>query len=285
MPFLIRVLESREALDLAVYQRGLTNAAFRERSGRISRHVMEGVARLLLARRAEIGHPEPERAVAFAMAQLTSMLAHTFTAGFRDLTLVRLSDDGDRAGADRELSRVPEGARRAHALTHEEPHPMATQPVPPKLDWQTIDTYKTPMEVCLAVRLRDRHREAPQPLLEGEAEPVGRRAAARLVDRDRSVEADRRRGPLHLPPRAVLPAALEVAARDLHRARDRAAALAVPARRAGRADDRRGRSPTPCPTTRPSSTARRRPWTRRATSRCTSATSASSRSSTRSRRG
>jgi AcrR family transcriptional regulator len=93
VPFLIRVLEAREALDLAVYQRGLTDAAFRERSGRISRHVMEGVARLLLARRAEIGHPEPERAVAFAMAQLTSLLAHTFTAGFRDLTLVRLSDE------------------------------------------------------------------------------------------------------------------------------------------------------------------------------------------------
>jgi AcrR family transcriptional regulator len=90
--FLIRVLEAREALDLAVYQRGLTDAAFRERSVRISRHVMEGVARLLLARRAEIGHPEPERAVAFAMTQISSMLVHTFTAGYRDLALVRLSD-------------------------------------------------------------------------------------------------------------------------------------------------------------------------------------------------
>jgi AcrR family transcriptional regulator len=90
--FLIRVLEARETLDLAVYQRGLTDAAFRERSVRVSRHVMEGVARLLLARRAEIGHPEPERAVAFAMTQISSLLVHTFTAGYRDLALVRMSD-------------------------------------------------------------------------------------------------------------------------------------------------------------------------------------------------
>jgi AcrR family transcriptional regulator len=90
--FLIEVLEARETLDLAVYQRGLTDAAFRERSVRVSRHVMAGVARLLLARRAEIGHPKPERAVAFAMAQISSVLVHTFTAGYRDLALVRMSD-------------------------------------------------------------------------------------------------------------------------------------------------------------------------------------------------
>ena len=90
--FLIRVLEARETLDLAVYQRGLTDAAFRERSMRISRHVMEGVSKLLLARRAEIGHPDPARAVAFAMTQVSSLLVHTFTAGYRDLALVRMSD-------------------------------------------------------------------------------------------------------------------------------------------------------------------------------------------------
>ena len=92
-PFLIRVLESRETLDLAVYQRGLTDAAFRERSGRISRHVMEGVARLLLARRAEIGHPDPERAVAFAMTQVyVPARAHVHRRLPRP-ALVRMSDE------------------------------------------------------------------------------------------------------------------------------------------------------------------------------------------------
>jgi AcrR family transcriptional regulator len=92
VPFLIRVLEKGEALDLAVYQRGLTDAAMRERSSRTTRYVMEGIARLLLARRGEIGHPDPERAVSFALRQMLALLAHVYTAGYRDLALVRTSD-------------------------------------------------------------------------------------------------------------------------------------------------------------------------------------------------
>lgn len=92
VPFLIRVLEEREALDLAVYQRGLTDAAMRERSIRLIHYVMEGLSRLVLARRAELAHPEPERAVAFAWLQMFSVLAHVYTAGYRDLALVRMSD-------------------------------------------------------------------------------------------------------------------------------------------------------------------------------------------------
>jgi AcrR family transcriptional regulator len=90
--FLIRVLEEREALDLAVYQRGLTDAAMRERSIRLIHYVMAGLSRLVLARRAELDHPEPERAVAFALMQMFSLLAHVYTAGYRDLALVRMSD-------------------------------------------------------------------------------------------------------------------------------------------------------------------------------------------------
>jgi AcrR family transcriptional regulator len=92
VPFLIRVLEAREALDLAVYQRGLTDAAMRERSVRLTRYVMEGLAKLLLDRRAEMSHPEPERAVSFALMQMLALLAHTYTAGFRDHALVRMRD-------------------------------------------------------------------------------------------------------------------------------------------------------------------------------------------------
>lgn len=92
VPFLVEVLQGREHLDLAIYQRGLTDAAMRERSNRLARYVMEGLSRLLLARREEIRHPDPERAVAFALVQMMAVLAQTYTAGLRDLTLVRMSD-------------------------------------------------------------------------------------------------------------------------------------------------------------------------------------------------
>jgi AcrR family transcriptional regulator len=93
VPFLVQVLQGRESLDLAIYQRGLTDAAMRERSNRLTRYVMEGLSRLLLERRDEIGHREPERAVSFALVQMVALLAQTYTAGLRDVALVRMSDD------------------------------------------------------------------------------------------------------------------------------------------------------------------------------------------------
>jgi len=92
VPFLIDALEGREALDLAVYQRGLTDAAMRERSDRLILYVMEGLSRLLLERRAEIGHPEPERAVSFALVQMFAVLVQIYTTGRRDVALVRMGD-------------------------------------------------------------------------------------------------------------------------------------------------------------------------------------------------
>ncbi len=90
--FLIEVHQGRGALDLAIYQRGLTDEAMRERSSRLSRYVLEGLAKLLLDRREEIGHPDPERAVSFALVQTLALLTHTYTAGLRDISLVRMSD-------------------------------------------------------------------------------------------------------------------------------------------------------------------------------------------------
>src|SRR5208282_3535335 len=82
----------------------------------------------------------------------------------------------------------------------------------------------------VAIRLRDRYRETPQPLLEGEAESVGRGREARLEYRGRSFQADRRRGPLHLPQGAVHPAPVAIAAGGVHGPRHRAVALAVSSR-------------------------------------------------------
>lgn len=92
VPFLIEALEGREALDLAVYQRGLTDAAMRERSDRLIVYVMQGLSRLLLARRDEIGHPDPERAVSFALVQMFAVLVQVYTTGRRDVALVRMGD-------------------------------------------------------------------------------------------------------------------------------------------------------------------------------------------------
>lgn len=93
VPFIIQVLEAREALDLAVYQRGLTDEAMRERSNRLTRYVMQGLSRLLLARRGEFAHADPERAVSFALFQMLSLLVHTYTARLRDVSLVPMGDE------------------------------------------------------------------------------------------------------------------------------------------------------------------------------------------------
>ena len=93
LPFLIEVLDRRQALDRAVFQRGLSDEAMRERSHRLNRYVLEGLSALLLDRREEIAHPEPERAVSFALMETTALLIHLYTAGFRDVALVPMGDE------------------------------------------------------------------------------------------------------------------------------------------------------------------------------------------------
>ena len=93
VPFLIAVFEERQALDLAVYQRGLTDEAMRERSHRLSRYALDRLSALLLARREEIAHPKAERAVSFALMQTAAILNHLYTARFREAGLARMSNE------------------------------------------------------------------------------------------------------------------------------------------------------------------------------------------------
>ncbi len=93
VPFLIGALEGREALDRAVYQRGLSDEVMRERSNRLLRAVMERLSRLMLDRREEIHCAEPVAAVSFALVQLISVLVHTYTAGLREIELVPTNDE------------------------------------------------------------------------------------------------------------------------------------------------------------------------------------------------
>ena len=78
---------------------------------------------------------------------------------------------------------------------------MATQPVAPQLDWQVLDTYKTPMEIAWQFdyeigieKLRNLYSKAKQNQWDGEQKlDVGHAG--------RSLEADRRGRPLHVPAR------------------------------------------------------------------------------------
>ena len=92
-PFLIDVMQSHEGLDRAIYQRGLTDDLMRERSSRLTRYVIDGLSNLLIERRSEIHHPEPERAVRFALLQSVALLVQHYTVGTRDLDSTQMSDD------------------------------------------------------------------------------------------------------------------------------------------------------------------------------------------------
>jgi AcrR family transcriptional regulator len=74
IPFLVRITRERAGLIRAVLLRAAVDGAFAERAARLSRHVIGGLDRLLLARRDEIGHAEPEVAAQFAWRVVFSVL-------------------------------------------------------------------------------------------------------------------------------------------------------------------------------------------------------------------
>ncbi len=91
--FLTHVYRDNQALDRAIYQRALANERFRERSARLQRHVLSGLASLLLARRDEFDHPDPQLAVDMALRQVLGVLVEHFVFGFAESGIVRVSDD------------------------------------------------------------------------------------------------------------------------------------------------------------------------------------------------
>jgi len=103
LSFVIQVLREHHGLDRAVYIRALTDETFRERSGRLNRHVMEAMAELLLERRAEITHPHPEVAVDIALRQVFSFFTDTCTVdidnfvGLENLSDQQIADEATRS--------------------------------------------------------------------------------------------------------------------------------------------------------------------------------------------
>ncbi|MFT5040136.1 MAG: AcrR family transcriptional regulator [Hyphomicrobiaceae bacterium] len=93
LAFLTQALTDRRGLDRAVFIRSLTDEAFREHSSRVSLHVMHGMADLLLARRDEITHPNPDVAVDVGLRQALCFIGDTCTVNGRDLALTDLDND------------------------------------------------------------------------------------------------------------------------------------------------------------------------------------------------
>lgn len=94
--FLIEIFNERVGLERAIYQRTLVDPTFRERSVQLNRYVSRGWGALLLSRRDEIMHPEPEMAVDFAIRTAFAFLMQHYSANGADIELVPLSDERTR---------------------------------------------------------------------------------------------------------------------------------------------------------------------------------------------
>jgi hypothetical protein len=88
----MRVLRERHGLDRAVYERALFDEVFLERSARLQKFVMTGMAGLLLARRDEVAHPDPEVAIDVALRLAFGLITETCTVGMNDFGSVELDD-------------------------------------------------------------------------------------------------------------------------------------------------------------------------------------------------
>jgi AcrR family transcriptional regulator len=67
VPFLVEIYRERRGLIRAFVMRNQRDGEFRARQERLSHYVNERLSQLLLARRAEIAHPDPVRAAAFGL--------------------------------------------------------------------------------------------------------------------------------------------------------------------------------------------------------------------------
>jgi AcrR family transcriptional regulator len=72
--FLVEIYRERAGLMRAFVVRNHTDPDFRDREGRLSHYVDEKLAALLLARRTEIRHPDPERAASFGLGMVVGTI-------------------------------------------------------------------------------------------------------------------------------------------------------------------------------------------------------------------
>jgi len=90
--FLVSIYREQRGLIRAFAVHNHRNAEFAARQQRLSHHVGEGLTALLLARRAEIGHPDPDTAARFGLALVFGALETTILFG-EMRAVPALSDD------------------------------------------------------------------------------------------------------------------------------------------------------------------------------------------------
>jgi AcrR family transcriptional regulator len=79
--FLVEIYREQRGLIRAFVVRNHADPAFQARRERLSHYVSERLAALLLARRGEIAHPDPERAAAFGLTLVFSTLDNVILFG------------------------------------------------------------------------------------------------------------------------------------------------------------------------------------------------------------
>jgi AcrR family transcriptional regulator len=88
---------------LALYVRSRPDSSFARRSAELNRRLVRALTGLLLERRAEIGHPRPARAVAFAIEIADSVSREAILYEECGLAPARMSDESLKAELNRTL--------------------------------------------------------------------------------------------------------------------------------------------------------------------------------------
>ena len=91
--FLVSIYREQAGLLRAFVIRNHTDPEFRARRESLTLYVSRGVRALLLARRGEIGHPDPERAVRFILTLIFGSLEYVMLFGDMRPGELTLSDD------------------------------------------------------------------------------------------------------------------------------------------------------------------------------------------------
>jgi AcrR family transcriptional regulator len=91
--FLVSIYREQSGLIRAFVVRNHSDAAFQARRERLSHYVNERLSALLLARRDEIRHAQPERAAAFGLTLVFSTLESAMLFGELRSAALTLSDD------------------------------------------------------------------------------------------------------------------------------------------------------------------------------------------------
>ena len=93
VPFLVSVYRERAGLIRAFVLRNHVDPGFRARQERLSHYVNAGLARLLTARAAEIGHPDPVRAATFGLTMTVNTIESAVLFGELRSSALTLSDE------------------------------------------------------------------------------------------------------------------------------------------------------------------------------------------------